>query len=167
MLQPNSNGDSTTPSSFSAALHILRSRQLESEIQETVLRKDYNAHSEEAAAWRIQISEKVKDWDNVSATMSRPSQKGYLSPRWLKMIYYYQIIMLYRPTRGLAQGIAGDLSVQACCQALLLFRRLQMAREIAQPWLGVRNAISPAQTQLLCIFIFRHALTRIVLRCSS
>lgn len=127
-----------SPTNLSTALHVLASRQLESEIQETVLSKGFVTHSDEAFAWRANTLEKLKEWNRQSGTSSEPSQKGYVSLGWLKMIHYYNLVMLYRPTRTIAQGVAGDLSVQACCQALILFRRFQMAKEIAQPWLGVR-----------------------------
>lgn len=106
-----------------------------------LLRTDFVSDSEEAFEWRAQILGKLKDWNARSRTSTVPSQKGYVSLRWHKMIYYYDIVTLYRPTRISAQGISGDLSVQACCQALLLFRKFQMAREIAQPWLGVSQGL--------------------------
>ena len=126
-----------SPTNLSTALHVLASRQLESEIQEKILGKTFITHSDDTFAWRANTLEKLKDWNRRSKTSSRPSQKGYVSLGWLKMIHYYNLVMLYRPTRSIAQGVAGDLSVQACCQALILFRRFQMAKEIAQPWPGV------------------------------
>lgn len=139
--------DRNGPASISAALHIIVSRQLESQIQETVLSKDFNPQSEELFRWRSEILGKLKEWNTQSATTSEPSQKGYVSIQWLQMIYYYNIVMLFRPTKTIVQGVAGDLTVQACCQALLLFRKFQMAREIAQPWLGVSSSIYSLGTE--------------------
>ena len=130
---------SDSPTSVSSALHIIVGRQIQSEILEMVLRKDFVAESNEAFIWRAEMLEKLKQWNRDSVTTTVPSQKGYVSLRWQKMIYYYGIIMLYRPTRTTAHGISGDLTVQACCHALLMFRKFQMAREIAQPWLGVSS----------------------------
>ncbi|RSL52130.1 hypothetical protein CEP53_008184 [Fusarium sp. AF-6] len=144
----------TSPTNVSPALHVLVGRQLESEIQDMMLHKDYSEHSDATSTWRAQISERLKEWDRDSAALSHPSQTGYTSSRWLKMIYYYNIVTLYRPTRGMAQGVAGDLSVQACCHALLLFRRFQMAREIAKPWLGI------GVTLLYCFYATPIALWR-------
>jgi hypothetical protein len=132
--------DSNAPATISAALHIIVSRQLESKIQEVVLSKDFASQSEEAFRWRSEILGKLKEWNAQSTTTSEPTQKGYVSVQWLQMIYYYNVVMLFRPTKAIVQGIAGDLTVQACCQALLLFRKFQMAREIAQPWLGVSSS---------------------------
>ncbi|EEU36782.1 uncharacterized protein NECHADRAFT_88944 [Fusarium vanettenii 77-13-4] len=144
----------TSPTNVSPALYVLVGRQIESEIQDMMLHKDYSEHSDAVSAWRVQISERLKEWDRDSAALSHPSQTGYTSSRWLKMIYYYNIVTLYRPTRGMAQGVAGDLSVQACCHALLLFRRFQMAREIAKPWLGI------GVTLLYCFYATPIALWR-------
>lgn len=135
--------DLNAPARISAALHIIVSRQLESQIQEVVLSKDFIPQSEEAFRWRSEILGKLKEWNTQSTATSEPSQKGYVSFQWLQMIYYYNVVMLFRPTKTIVQGIAGDLAVQACCQALLLFRKFQMAREIAQPWLGVSSCTYP------------------------
>ncbi|RAO67306.1 uncharacterized protein BHQ10_003318 [Talaromyces amestolkiae] len=144
--------DRNGPASISAALHIIVSRQLESQIQETVLSKDFNPQSEELFRWRSEILGKLKEWNTQSATTSEPSQKGYVSIQWLQMIYYYNIVMLFRPTKTIVQGVAGDLTVQACCQALLLFRKFQMAREIAQPWLGLLTQFQLGVCLLYCFF---------------
>ncbi|KAJ9137074.1 Transcriptional activator protein acu [Pleurostoma richardsiae] len=143
---------SSAPTGISSALHIIVGRQIESEIQEMVLRKDFAAESGEAFIWRAEMLEKLKQWNRGSITSTVPTHKGYVSLRWHKMIYYYGIVMLYRPTRTSAQGISGDLSVQACCQALLLFRKFQMAREIAQPWLGLLTQFQIGVTLLYCFF---------------
>jgi hypothetical protein len=62
------------------------------------------------------------------------------------MIYHYTLLMLYRPTKDNVMGSAGDWSVQASTQACLMFRRTQIDRQIAQPWL----AVSALQTTLSC-----------------
>jgi hypothetical protein len=135
--------ESSSLTSVSSALHVLRSRRIESEIQETLLSKDFVANSDRAFSWRAQIMHKLNIWNQQSEKLSDPSRKGYVSENWLKMIYYYNVIMLYRPVRTIARGLTGDLCVQGCCQALLMFRKFQMAREIAQPWLGVSRRIRP------------------------
>jgi hypothetical protein len=138
--QSSLQGYLDVPTNVSPSLHVLRSRQLESEIQELILSKDFAPHSDESFEWRAKVLDKLKEWNEKSLSSAKPSRKGYVSLEWLKMIYYYNVVMLYRPTRAICPGVAGDLSVQACCQALLLFRKFQMAREIAQPWLGVSSA---------------------------
>ncbi|KAK9771659.1 putative Fungal-specific transcription factor domain-containing protein [Seiridium cardinale] len=144
--------DYSSPTSVSAALHVLKSRMLESEIQETLLSKDFVADSNPADVWRMSIMHKLNAWDNHSEALSEPSRKGYVSPGWLKMIYYYNLIMLYRPTRMTAKGLTGDLSLQACCQALLMFRKFQMAREIAKPWLGLLTQFQIGVNLLYCFY---------------
>ncbi|KAK6085192.1 fungal specific transcription factor domain-containing protein [Seiridium cupressi] len=144
--------DCSSPTSVSAALHVLKSRTLESEIQETLLSKNFVVDSSQADVWRIGIMQKLNAWGNHSEALSEPSRKGYVSPGWLKMIYYYNLIMLYRPTRMTAKGLTGDLSLQACCQALLMFRKFQMAREIAKPWLGLLTQFQIGVNLLYCFY---------------
>ncbi|KAK9418249.1 putative Zn(2)-C6 fungal-type domain-containing protein [Seiridium unicorne] len=159
LLTVASNGHATTqlldcssPTSVSAALHVLKSRTLESEIQETLLSKNFVVDSSQADVWRMGIMQKLNAWSNHSEALSEPSRKGYVSPGWLKMIYYYNLIMLYRPTRMTAKGLTGDLSLQACCQALLMFRKFQMAREIAKPWLGLLTQFQIGVNLLYCFY---------------
>lgn len=128
---------SSSPTNVSSALHIFAGRKIESEIQEATLRKEFVVHSEESFVWRASVMDRLQKWNLLSKSSSDPTQKGYVSRRWLSMIYYYNLVTLYRPTRTIVIGMAGDWSVQACSQALLLFRKFQMGREIAQPWLGV------------------------------
>jgi hypothetical protein len=116
------------------------------------LGKDFIHHSNEAFMWRADMAEKIKEWNRRSFVSSEPSRKGYVGLSWLKMIYYYLIVKLYRPTRITAQGIAGNWSVQACCQALLFFRKFQMAKEIAQPWLGVSSKSLLSVVVLLVVY---------------
>uniref|UniRef100_A0A8H7KCW2 Xylanolytic transcriptional activator regulatory domain-containing protein n=1 Tax=Bionectria ochroleuca TaxID=29856 RepID=A0A8H7KCW2_BIOOC len=137
---------------LSTALHVLVGRQLESEIQNTVLDKTYLPHSDVTFTWRIKLMEKLKEWNKGLEQSCKPTQRGYVSPGWLTMIYYYNIVMLFRPTRRTAHGISGDWSVQACCHSLVLFRRFQMAREIAQPWLGLLTQFQIGVTLLYCFF---------------
>ncbi|EXJ78707.1 hypothetical protein A1O1_09109 [Capronia coronata CBS 617.96] len=137
----------------SSALHIFAGRKIESEIQEVTLGKDFVPHSEESFRWRSTVLDKLKEWDRLSKASSDLSQKGYVSLPWLSMIYHYNLVTLYRPTtRAIVRGIAGDWSVQACSQALLLFRKFQMAREIAQPWLGLLTQFQIGVTLLYCFW---------------
>ncbi|ETS84225.1 hypothetical protein PFICI_02250 [Pestalotiopsis fici W106-1] len=144
--------ESLLPTSVSSALHVLASRRLESEIQETLLSKDFAMSSSQAFAWRTQMMQKLQAWNRQSEALSEPSRKGYVGQGWLKMIYYYGVVTLWRPDRTIAKGSAGDLSVRACCQALLLFRKFQMAREIAHPWLGLLTQFQIGVTLLYCFY---------------
>ncbi|KIV98845.1 uncharacterized protein PV09_09416 [Verruconis gallopava] len=134
------------------ALHVIKSRQIESEMQEMMLRKSFSPESSQAFHWRSMMLVKLQEWNSISRSSPEPFQKGYVSLRWLEMIYYYHIISLFRPTKALASGIAGDWSVHSCCKALTLFRRFQMAREIAKPWLGLLTQFQIGVTLLYCFF---------------
>lgn len=93
--------------------------------------------SQPSPPWQSQILTKLNFWASRCKAAAPSTLKGYVSVKWLAMIYHYNLVMLYRPTRTNVVGMAGDWSVQACCKALLLYRKFQMGREIAQPWLGV------------------------------
>lgn len=116
--------------SLTPVLHVIASRQIESEMQEMMLRKNFAPDSAEAFHWRSEILTKLQNWNRVSKGTPEPFQKGYVSLRWLEMIYFYHIILLFRPTKAMALGIAGEWTVHSCCQAIILFRRFQMARRL-------------------------------------
>ena len=128
--------------SISSALHILQCRRIQSEISAVTLRWDYSSHFEEASDWRIRILTELENYKARVQNFSDPQSKGYTSQRWLALIYHYTLLMLYRPTKENVMGSAGDWSVQASSQACLMFRRTQIDRQIAQPWLAVGSMSS-------------------------
>lgn len=121
----------------SSALHILQCRRIQSEISAVTLRWDYNAQFENTSDWRIRILTELENFKSRVKNFSDPQSKGYTSQRWQAMIYHYTLLMLYRPTKANVVGSAGDWSVQASSQACLMFRKTQIDRQIAQPWLAV------------------------------
>ncbi|KAL1799397.1 hypothetical protein ACET3X_003434 [Alternaria dauci] len=60
--------------------------------------------------------------------------------------------MLYRPTKANVVGSAGDWSVQASSQACLMFRKTQIDRQIAQPWLALLVQFQSGITLLYCFW---------------
>lgn len=129
--------DSPTYTSMSSALHILQCRRIQSEISAVALRWDYSPAFENASDWRIRILAELENYKARVQNFSDPYSKGYTSQRWQAMIYHYTLLMLYRPTKDNVTNSAGDWSVQASSQACLMFRRTQIDRQIAQPWLAV------------------------------
>jgi hypothetical protein len=126
---------------MSSALHILQCRRIQSEICAITLRWDYSPHFENASDWRIRILAELETYKAKVQNFSDPQAKGYTSHRWLALIYHYTLLMLYRPTKVNVTGPAGDWSVQASSQACLMYRRSQIDRQIAQPWLAVSTFI--------------------------
>ena len=122
---------------MSPALHILQCRRIQSEISAVTLRWDYDTQFENTSEWRIRILAELEKFKSRVQSFSDPHSKGYTSHRWQAMIYHYTLLMLYRPTKTNVVGSAGDWSVQASTQACLIFRKSQIDRQIAQPWLAV------------------------------
>jgi hypothetical protein len=131
--------DSPKYTSVSPSLHILQCRRIQSEIAGTTLRWDYTTQFEASSEWRIRILAELENYKSRAQKYSDPQSKGYTSQRWLAMIYHYTLLMLYRPTKENVAGPAGDWSVQASSQACLIFRKTQMDRQIASPWVGVSH----------------------------
>ncbi|KAI0129702.1 hypothetical protein BJ170DRAFT_284912 [Xylariales sp. AK1849] len=144
--------DSPVYTCVSSSLHILQCRRIQSEISAFTLRWDYAARFEQASDWRIRILAELESYKSRVQTFSDPQSKGYTSQRWLAMIYHYTLLMLYRPTKESVLGPAGDWSVQASSQACLMFRKTQIDRQIAQPWLGLLVQFQSGVTLLYCFW---------------
>lgn len=129
--------DSPVYTSVSSSLHVTQCRRIQSEISGFILRWDFKEHFEEATDWRVRILSELENYKSRVQKFSDPQAKGYTSQRWLALIYHYALLNLYRPTKESVLGPAGDWSIQASSQACLMFRKSQMDRQIAQPWVGV------------------------------
>ncbi|KAF2123018.1 hypothetical protein BDV96DRAFT_639569 [Lophiotrema nucula] len=144
--------DSPFYTCVSSSLHILQCRRIQSEICAITLRWDYNIHYENSPEWRIRILAELENYKARVQSFSHPQSKGYTSQRWLAMIYHYTLLILYRPSKQSVLGPAGDWSVQASSQACLMFRKTQMDRQIAQPWLGLLVQFQSGITLLYCFW---------------
>ncbi|CAO2651756.1 Nn.00g000390.m01.CDS01 [Neocucurbitaria sp. VM-36] len=144
--------DSPSYTCMSPALHILQCRRIQSEISAVTLRWDYSPQFENAPDWRIRIMAELENYKSRVQKFSDPQSKGYTSQRWLAMIYHYTLLHLYRPTKSNVVGPAGDWSVQASSQACLMFRRTQIDRQIAQPWIALLVQFQSGITLLYCFW---------------
>ncbi|KAJ4376067.1 hypothetical protein N0V83_001348 [Neocucurbitaria cava] len=144
--------DSPRYTSISPALHILQCRRIQSEISAVTLRWDYSPNFENSPEWRIRIMSELEQYKSRVQKFSDPQSKGYTSQRWLAMIYHYTLLHLYRPTKSNVVGPAGDWSVQASSQACLMFRRTQIDRQIAQPWIALLVQFQSGITLLYCFW---------------
>ncbi|KAF1939419.1 hypothetical protein EJ02DRAFT_352371 [Clathrospora elynae] len=153
MTPPNRElADSPNYTCMSSALHILQCRRIQSEISAVTLRWDYTQNFENAPDWRIRILAELENYKSRVQNFSDPQSKGYTSQRWQAMIYHYTLLMLYRPTKDNVLGSAGDWAVQASSQACLMFRRTQIDRQIAQPWLALLVQFQSGITLLYCFW---------------
>ncbi|KAI2480984.1 Fungal-trans multi-domain protein [Pyrenophora tritici-repentis] len=137
---------------MSPALHILQCRRIQSEISAVTLRSDYYTQFESTSEWRVRILAELEKFKSRVQRFSDPQSKGYTSQRWQAMIYYYTLLMLYRPTKANVLETAGDWSVQASTQACLMFRKSQIDRQIAQPWLALIVQFQSGITLLYCFW---------------
>ncbi|CAN9259052.1 unnamed protein product [Alternaria alternata] len=126
--------------------------RIQSEISAVTLRWDYDTQFENTSDWRIRILTELDNFKSRVKNFSDPQSKGYTSQRWQAMIYHYTLLMLYRPTKANVVGSAGDWSVQASSQACLMFRRTQIDRQIAQPWLALLVQFQSGITLLYCFW---------------
>ena len=143
--------------SVSMSLHNARIRRIQSEILNYILHVNYKPLYEESAEWRAPILAELDRWKAQAQQFSDQAGSGYTSYEGFSMIYYYSLLMLYRPNLENVSGKAGDWAVQASCYAILSFRKFQANRQIAQPWLGVSSLIqmmshNPNLRSFLCSF---------------
>ncbi|KAH0423942.1 fungal specific transcription factor domain-containing protein [Colletotrichum camelliae] len=138
----------------SAALHVVYCRQIQSEILNTTLHRDFDTHFDRASHWRLRVLEKLDRWRALCHRYSDTSSplRNFTSSEWLHMIYNYSLAMLYQPTKATAAGPAGDWTVKSCVQACLIFRRFQRETPIAELWLGLVAQFKCGVALLYCFF---------------
>ncbi|KAF4424651.1 Pyrimidine pathway regulatory protein 1 [Colletotrichum fructicola Nara gc5] len=138
----------------SAALHVVYCRQIQSEILNTTLHRDFDTHFDRASHWRLRVLEKLDRWRALCHRYSDTSSplRNFTSSEWLHMIYNYSLAMLYQPTKATAAGPAGDWTVKSCVQACLIFRRFQRETPITELWLGLVAQFKCGVALLYCFF---------------
>ncbi|KAF4822788.1 Pyrimidine pathway regulatory protein 1 [Colletotrichum tropicale] len=140
--------------SVSAALHVVYCRQIQSEILNTTLHRDFHTHFDRASHWRLRVLEKLDRWRALCHRYADTSSplRNFTSSEWLHMIYNYSLAMLYQPTKATAAGPAGDWTVKSCVQACLIFRRFQRETPITELWLGLIAQFKCGVALLYCFF---------------
>ncbi|RDW57640.1 hypothetical protein BP6252_13722 [Coleophoma cylindrospora] len=136
----------------SPALHIIQIRRIQSEILNYTLNCGFAAQFAAQSDWRNWILSELKAWKSQVHHYTEPGSKGYTSSRWFAIIYHCALLMLYRPTKDNVLGPAGDWSVQASTQACLAFRKSQMDRQVALPWLALLFQFQSGITLLYCFW---------------
>ncbi|KAI8164652.1 Pyrimidine pathway regulatory protein 1 [Colletotrichum sp. SAR 10_70] len=138
----------------SAALHVVYCRQIQSEILNTTLHRDFDTHFDRASHWRLRVLEKLDRWRALCHRYADTSSplRNFTSSEWLHMIYNYSLAMLYQPTKATAAGPAGDWTVKSCVQACLIFRRFQRETPITELWLGLIAQFKCGVALLYCFF---------------
>ncbi|CAJ2509248.1 Uu.00g142740.m01.CDS01 [Anthostomella pinea] len=138
--------------SVSAALHVVYCRQIQSEILNTTLHRDFAIQFDRLSNWRLRILEKLDRWRSLCHRYSDSHSRSYTSSEWLHMIYNYSLAMLYRPTKSSVKGPAGDWTVKCCVQACLIFRRFQKENTISEAWLALLAQFKCGVALLYCFF---------------
>lgn len=138
--------------SVSSALHVVYCRQIQSEILNTTLHRDFNKQFDRLSHWRLRILRKLDHWKSLCHRYSDPRSKTSTSNEWLNMIYNYSLAMLYQPTKMTVVGPAGDWTIKSCVQACLLFRKFQRETPMTELWLGLIVQFKCGVALLYCFF---------------
>lgn len=136
----------------SAALHVVYCRQIQSEILNTTLHRDFGKQFDRLSNWRLRVLEKLDHWKSLCHRYSDTRSKTFTSSEWLHMIYNYSLAMLYQPTKTTVAGPAGDWTVKSCVQACLIFRKFQRETPITELWLGLIAQFKCGVALLYCFF---------------
>jgi hypothetical protein len=138
--------------SVSAALHVVYCRQIQSEILNTTLHRDFNKQFDSLSHWRLRVLGKLDRWKSLCHRFSDPGSITFTSSEWLHMIYNYSLAMLYQPTKSTITGPAGDWTVKSCVQACLIFRKFQRETAMSELWLGLVVQFKCGVALLYCFY---------------
>lgn len=137
---------------MAAGLHVVYCRQIQSEILNNTLHRDFNKHFEYHHHWRLRVLEKLDRWKSLCHRFSDIASSNFTSNDWLHMIYNYSLVMLFQPNRSTVIGAAGDWTVKACVQACLIFRKFRRETPITELWLGLIAQFKCGVALLYCFF---------------
>ena len=134
------NGSSTN-TSVSSALHRERCFQIQSEILNVTMRADFATNYDSLSDWRSYILSKLDHWKSQLQEAADSNTKSPTDERWILIVYNHCLLYLHIPTKSNVRGPAGDWSLQASTQTVLIFRKFQAYRTIPHPMLGVSVTI--------------------------
>ncbi|KAI1871573.1 uncharacterized protein JN550_004567 [Neoarthrinium moseri] len=154
---PDDPPSQPSQTNVSAALHVVFCRQIQSEILNTTLHRDFAKELESQLNWRLRILEKLDRWKSLCHRYTDRSRYDLGSEatksEWLHMIYNYSLQMLYRPTKHNVSGPAGDWTVRSCVQACLIFRRFQKTTmTMSEAYLALIAQFKSGVALLYCFF---------------
>lgn len=136
----------------SFALHMVYCRQIQSEILNITLHRDFGKQFDRLPHWRLKVLGKLDRWKSMCYRHSDSHSETLTSAEWLHMIYAYSLAMLYQPTKATVTGPAGDWTVKSCVQACLIFRKFQREIPISELWLGLIVQFKCGVALLYCFF---------------
>ncbi|TPX06785.1 uncharacterized protein E0L32_002281 [Thyridium curvatum] len=138
---------------ISAALHIVYCRQIQSEILNTTLHRDFEKDFDRLPSWRRHILEKLDRWKSLCHRYTEDGARlSLVHEEWLHIVYNYSLLMLYQPNRQTAGGPAGDWTVKACVQTILIFRKFQRESAISEAWMGLIAQFKSGVALLYCFW---------------
>lgn len=138
--------------SVSFALHLVYCRQIQSEILNTTLHRDFGKQYDGLSHWRLRVLGKLDRWKSLCHRYADPRSITLTSGEWLNMIYNYSLAMLYQPTKANVCGPAGDWTVKSYVQACLIFRKFQRETQMTELWLGLVAQFKCGVAPLYCLF---------------
>ncbi|KAF9769460.1 hypothetical protein IL306_013124 [Fusarium sp. DS 682] len=121
----------------SAALHVVYCRQIQSEILNSTLHRDFSQYLDRNDRWRLRVLNKLDRWRCLWDRYADTPSPNVAGNDWINMMYSYSLSMLYQPTKASVLESAGAWTVKACVQACLIFRKFQKDTTVTELWLGL------------------------------
>ncbi|EXJ77599.1 hypothetical protein A1O3_09826 [Capronia epimyces CBS 606.96] len=143
---------SSAKTSVSSALHRERCFQIQSEILNVTMRADFAMNFDSLSDWRSYILAKLDHWRSQLSHFSDSDTKTPMHERWILIVYNHCLLYLHIPTKSNVRGPAGDWSVQASTQSILIFRKYQGYGTIPHPMLGLISQFSIGTIILYCLW---------------
>lgn len=126
--------------SVSSALHREKCFQIQSEILNVTMRADFSKNFDSLSDWRSYILSKLEHWRSQLPQAADTDTKSPTDERWILIVYNHCLLYLFIPTKWNVRGPAGDWSVRASTQTILIFRKFQGYRTVPHPMLGVSSS---------------------------
>lgn len=101
------------------------------------MRSDFSANFDSLSDWRSYVLSKLERWRSQLQDAAENNSRRPTDWRWILIVYNHCLLFLHIPTTLNVRGPAGDWSLRASIQTIMIFRKFQSYKTIPHPWLGV------------------------------
>lgn len=105
------------------------------------MRSDFSANFDSLSDWRSYVLSKLERWRSQLQDAAENNSRRPTDWRWILIVYNHCLLFLHIPTKLNVRGPAGDWSLRASIQTIMIFRKFQSYKTIPHPWLGVSQPL--------------------------
>lgn len=141
---------------MSTLIHIIRIRQIQSQIQDTFYPVDASCINPETVSFqRAVLRAELNNWIAQAPRYPHPTLVTFQSPEWFQIAYSHALLLLYRPSPACPD--AGLESLQICADAAISlissYSSLYAKNKITYTWIALHSLFMASITMLYTLWV--------------